>query len=75
VFDLPNVGGLQLIYAGIPCTFYNITSDIDNNEFGIEKGGWVHLNVPDRLYDSKSFNREFSGQLAEMGLSQGRNTS
>jgi hypothetical protein len=34
--ELEDVRGLQLIYAGMPCTFYTITSDIENNKFGIE---------------------------------------
>jgi hypothetical protein len=67
-----NVRGLQLIYAGIPCTFYNITSDIGNNKFGIEGKlvTWKYLTVPDRLYDLKSFSREFPVQLADMGLNR-----
>jgi hypothetical protein len=70
--ELENVRGLQLIYAGIPCTFYNVTSDIGNNKFWIEDKvvAWRYLTVPDRLYDLRSFNSEFSGQLAEMGLNR-----
>jgi hypothetical protein len=34
--ELRNVESMKLIYAGIPCSFYNITSEIGINEFGIE---------------------------------------
>jgi hypothetical protein len=34
--ELKNAESMKLVYAGIPCTFYNITSKIGNNQFGID---------------------------------------
>jgi hypothetical protein len=61
-----------LVYAGIPCTFYNITSEIGNNKFGIDGTlvTWEYMTIPEGLYDLKSFNKEFMGQLSEMGLNR-----
>jgi hypothetical protein len=62
---------MQLVYAGIACTFYNITSEIGNNNFGIQDPvAWKYLTIPDGLYDLGSFNKEFSGQLSDMGLNR-----
>jgi hypothetical protein len=63
---------MKLVYAGIHCTFYNITSEIGNNKFGIEDKflALKYLTIPDGFYDLKSFNREFMSQLSEMGLNR-----
>jgi hypothetical protein len=43
--ELSNVESMKLVYAGIPCTFNNITSKIGNNNFGIEDKfvAWKYL--------------------------------
>jgi hypothetical protein len=50
---------MKQIYAGMPCTFYNITSEIGNNKYGIDGAlvNWQYLIIPDGLYDLRSFNK------------------
>jgi hypothetical protein len=45
---------------------------IGNNQFGIDDTlvTWENLTSPDGLYDLKSFNKEFSGQLADKGINR-----
>jgi hypothetical protein len=47
--ELSNIESIKLIYAGIPCTFYNITSEIGNNKYGIDGAlvNWQYLIIPD----------------------------
>ena len=66
--ELRNVAGLRIIYAGIPCTFYNISRELGNNYFAIDDdSGYKYLTVPDGFYDVASFNKEFSNQMDKMG--------
>lgn len=68
---ISGVQGMKVIYAGIPCTFYNISQEIGNNNFLISDGiNWRYLNIPDGLYDINTFDRQFGVQLKTMGLHQ-----
>ena len=62
-----NVKSMELIYVGIPQTFYNISEEFDNNKFVIganrDSNRIQLLTIPDGFYDFKSFTREFSNQL------------
>ena len=67
--EIDNVGGIRIIYAGIPCTFYNISQDIGNNNLLIhDTTAWKYVNIPDGLYDAKTFDKQISIQMKMMGL-------
>jgi hypothetical protein len=67
-----NAESMKIVYAGIPCTFYYITSEIGNYKFGIYGAlvNWEYLIIPDGLYELRSFNKEFMGQLSDMGINR-----
>jgi hypothetical protein len=69
---LSNIESIKLVYARMICTFYNITSEIGNNKYGIDGAlvNWQYLIIPDGLYDLRNFNKEFMGQLSEMGVNR-----
>ena len=67
--EINNVHGVRIIYAGIPCSFYNISQEIGNNNILIHDGKkWSYLNLPDGFYDIRSFDRQVGAQLKRMGL-------
>ena len=67
--ELQNIQGVRIIYVGIPCTFYNISQEIGNNNLSFYDGSrWKYLNIPDGLYDLKSFEKQISSVLKNMGL-------
>jgi hypothetical protein len=52
--ELSNIESMQLVYAGIPCTFYIITSEIGNNMFGIQDPvNWKYYNSRRALWFKK----------------------
>jgi len=67
--EISGVEGVRIIFAGIPCTFYNISQELGNNNLLIhDSTAWKYVNIPDGLYDSKSFDKQISVQLKVMGL-------
>ncbi|MCG8430903.1 MAG: hypothetical protein MJA29_07010, partial [Candidatus Omnitrophica bacterium] len=69
--EIDNVHGMRIIFAGIPCSFYNISQDLGNNILIINDGTtWKYLNIPDGFYDLRSFDRQVGVQLKKMGLQQ-----
>ena len=62
--ELRDVIGVRLIYAGLPCTFHNISRELDNHYFSVNDGsGYKYVTLPDGFYDVASFSREFQNQL------------
>jgi len=67
--EISGVEGMRIIFAGIPCTFYNISQDLGNNNILIhDSTAWKYVNMPDGFYDIKTFAKQFSTQLKKMGL-------
>ena len=73
--ELKNVECLRIIYAGIPCTFYNISKERKNNTFlfsnkdnpssNKKDDDWKPIVLSDGFYDVKSFVSEFQFQLEQ----------
>ena len=59
--EFRNVSALRITYAGIPCTFYNISRKLGNNYFAVSDGvsAYKYLTLPDGFYDIESFSRAF----------------
>ena len=71
---LVNVSGVKIIYAGLPCTFHNISTERGNNRFIVRRQlsdkVWGNYNVilPDGYYTIKTFIEEFRTQMQIMEL-------
>ena len=71
--ELSNIESMRIIYAGIPCTFHNISQALKNNVFQVEckpktgSGRYIPWSVtlPDGFYDLRSFTYQFSLQLSK----------
>jgi len=61
---LDNVKSIRITFAGIPCTFYNISDKLNNNNLLFHDGTkWGYLNFPDGYYDLETYSKQLSSQL------------
>ena len=67
--EISSVEAMRIIFAGIPCTFHNISHNLGNNNILMhDSTAWKYVNMPDGFYDIKTFAKQFSAQLKRMGL-------
>jgi hypothetical protein len=69
--EIQNAESIRIIYAGIPCTFFNIYEELKNNNFAVDDGnGWKYIHLEDGFYDLRSFNKQFSIQMKKMNYAE-----
>jgi hypothetical protein len=67
--ELRNVESIQILYAGIPCTWYNVSEKIGNNSLKVyEANVPKYINFPDGHYDLETFDKQFATQMKINGL-------